>query len=124
MKQYKLVEENYSEINETINCADNLSNDIESNDLIIIDKTMLMRLYDNVKSADTRQIVRNFRSKFHDSSMSIKEYTEIIYEEYEWLTFKDKISELKKIDSETISCEDVDVVEKPKKKTKERMDKI
>ena len=97
MKQYIIVNENHKDLDHnTINCAENLSNDIESNDVVIMDISMLIKLYDNLKSVDTSIIVRDFRSKLHNQHMSMKEYTKIIIEEYEWLKFKDKMKELKK----------------------------
>jgi len=111
MKQYQIVKENKNILNDTVNCATNLSNDIEnqSNDLVIMDEVMLMRLYDNLKSVDTSRIVKDFRNKFnYHQHMSMEEYTKIVTEEYKWLTFKDKITELKMfIEIEKSECTDI-----------------
>ena len=109
MKQYIIVNENHKDLDHnTINCAENLSNDIESNDVVIMDKSILMKLYDNLKSVDTSRIIRDFRSKLHSQHMSMEEYTKIITDEYEWLSFKEKIKEFKIAEQE---CTDTTVEE-------------
>jgi hypothetical protein len=109
MKQYIIVENHPNNLDNMINSADNLSNNAELNNVVIMDKSILMKLYDSLKSVDTSRIVRDFRNKFnYHQHMSMEEYTKIITDEYEWLSFKEKIKEFKIAEQE---CTDTTVEE-------------